>query len=78
MRCRVLKAGPRITLFCVKTGPICLIFLFLRISFTLQKEQDFFKYKSKNEKVVLKTGPILLRNMLGPVLKHNLGPILNI
>ena len=70
-----LKAGPRFALFCVNNWSEFLFFcVFLKISFSLQKEDDFSKSKAppppkKNDpKVVLKTGPILLRNILGPIL----------
>ena len=58
----------------LKTGPFfcCFVFLFLEISFSLQKEEDFFKKKKTTKQkqdpfLALKTCPSLLRNILGPV-----------
>ena len=54
-------------------------FLFLKISFSLQKEEYLFNKKTNDLNVVLKIGPILLRNMLGPVfiLTQPWGPVFN-
>ena len=47
------------------------LILFSKISFSLQKEEAFWKTSKKQQKNThfykLKTGPIMLRNMLGPV-----------
>ena len=45
-----LKSGPIFALFKVKSGPICFVcfaFLFSRISFSLQKEEEFWKTNPK-------------------------------
>ena len=70
----------------LKTGPIFLFFLFflfLKISFSLQKEEDFSKKEEKQKKkqttfLALKTGPILLRNILGPVFNASLDQFLTL
>ena len=70
----------------LKTGPIFLfffVFLFLKISFSLQKEEDFSKKRRKTNKkkktfLALKTGPILLRNILGPVFNASLDQFLTL
>ena len=66
--CRV-KHWSKVCLFCVKK--LVHFCLFLKISFSLQKEEDFSKKEEiKNDQfLVLKTGPILLRNILGQVFK---------
>ena len=70
----------------LKTGPIffCFVFLFLKISFSLQKEEDFSKKtkkktpKKKDPFLALKTGPILLRNIIGPVFNASLDQFLTL
>ena len=68
----------------VKTGPFFsfffFCFLFLKIAFSLQKEEDFSK-KTKQKKdpfLALKTGPILLRNILGPAFNASLDQFLTL
>ena len=64
----VLKTGP--SFFCF----FCFL-LSLKISFSLEKEEDFLKKAEKHNNgpiLVLKTGPIMLRNMLGPVFNTSL------
>ena len=72
-----------LALFVLKVGPIfCVLvfFLFLKISFHLQKEEDFSKTNKKinrkKNKNVLKTGPMLLHNILGPVFNTTLDQFL--
>ena len=54
--------------FCVKNWSK---FFFSKLLFSLQKEEEK-KNKKKNKHndpiIVLKTGPIMLRNILGPIL----------
>ena len=81
-----LKTGPIFALFEVKNWSIFLgflvFFLFLKISFSLQKEEDFWKTSKKTTKktqfLKLKTGPIMLRNILGPVFNFNLDQFLTL
>ena len=60
------------------------VFLFLKISFSLQKEEDFSKKKrrkrnkNKTTFLALKAGPILLRNILGPVFNASLDQFLTL
>ena len=69
----------------LKTGQLfCFfVFLFLKISFSLQKEEDFSKKEEEKETkkttfLALKTGPILLRNILGPVFNASLDQFLTL
>ena len=54
----------------------------MKISFSLQKEDDSSKKRRKRNKkttlLALKTGPILLRNMLGPVFNASLDQFLTL
>ena len=56
--------------------------MFLKISFSLQKEEDFSKKAKKTKKndpfLALKTGPILLRNIIGPVFNASLDQFLTL
>ena len=69
-----LKTGPIFAFSSVKNWSnfFCFsFFVFLKISFSLQKEEDFSKKTKKKTKKIdpflaLKTGPILLRNIIGP------------
>ena len=75
-----LKTGPIFAFSSVmKTGPI---FLFVKISFSLQKEEDLSKKRRKRNKkttfLAFKTGPILLRNILGPVFNASLDQFLTL
>ena len=73
-----LKAGPICAILVLKAGPNFLffcVFLFLKISFSLQKEENLSKKEkeTKNDPfLALTTGPILLRNILGPVFNASL------
>ena len=82
-----LKTGPRFALFKVKNWSIFLVFFFLVFFFfifenlILPAERRGFLKKNKQKQqqkktqfLKLKTGPIMLRNILGPVL---LGPVFN-
>ena len=66
----------------LKTGPFFFVFLFSKISFSLQKEEDFEKQAKKKQQkkqfLKLKTGPIMLRNILGPVFNFNLDQFLTL
>ena len=70
----------------LKTGPIdFLIFYFWKSHSPLQKEEDFWTKKTsktttttKIQFLKLKTGPIMLRNILGPVFNFNLGQLLTL
>ena len=81
-----LKTGPRFALFKVKNWSIFFVFfvfLFSKISFSLQKEEDFWKTSQKKQQkktqfLKLKTGPIMLRNILGPVFNFNLDQFLTL
>ena len=66
---------------------VVFVLLFTEISFYLQKEEDLSKTSKTNNQTKqlnktqfykLKIGPIMLRNMLGPVFKLMLGPVFNI
>ena len=47
--------------------------LFLKISFSLQKEEDKNKQKTTQNTISkLKTGPMMLRNILGPMFNLDL------
>ena len=55
----------------------------MKISFFLQKEEDFLKNKptkitKKTQFLKLKTGPLMLRNMLGPIFNFNLDQFLTL
>ena len=75
-----LKTGPIFAfLWLVHCFLFYLFFLFLKISFYLQKEEDFSKKKKRRKIIqtndpflVLKAGPTLLRNILGPVFNASL------
>ena len=75
-----LKTGPIVAFFVLKNWSK--FFCFLKISLSLQKEEDFKKKKKKETKndpiLVLKTGPILLRNILGPVFNASLDQFLTL
>ena len=71
-----LKSGPRFAFLKVKTGPICcfcfLLFIFEHL--ILPTERRGFLKKNKQTKTTkethvykLKTGPIMLHNILGPI-----------
>ena len=67
-----LKSGPFFAFLKVTGQMFCLFFVFWfsKISFSLHKEEDFSKTCKNNPKkhfYKLKTGPIMLRNMLGPI-----------
>ena len=66
----------------LKNGPFGGGFLFLKITFSLQKEEKFRKLSKQNNKKThfykLKIGPIMLRNILGPALNNLLGPVVNL
>ena len=70
----MLKTGPFFCFFC--------FFLFLKISFSLQQEEDFSKKRRKGKQkktfLALTTGPILLRNILGPVFNASLDQFLTL
>ena len=79
-----LKTGPMFAFSSVKNWSIFLfffVFLVLKISFSLQKE-IFQKKKKKKQKqdpfLALKTGPILLHNILGPVFNASLDQFLTL
>ena len=59
------KAGPMFPFYTLKIGP----FIFSRITFSLQKEEVSLTPppKKKTQFYKLTFGPIMLRNMLGPV-----------
>ena len=67
-----LKSGPTFAFLVLKAGPS--FFLFLKISVSLQKEEDKKRRKNKNNNPILalKTGPIMLRNILGPIFNASL------
>ena len=79
-----LKTGPIFAFSSVKNwSKFFFVFLFLKISFSLQKEEDFSKTnekytKTKDPFLALKTGPILLRNILGPVFNASLDQFLTL
>ena len=59
------------------------VFLFLKISFSLRKDENFSgikkKKKPKNDPIlVLKTGPLMLSNMLGPTFNTSLDQFLTL
>ena len=63
-------------------GPMFVAFLSLKFSVSLHKEEDFQlkRHPPPKKKVVLKTGPIMLRNILKVTwtgFEHNLGPDFN-
>ena len=60
----------------LETGPSFV----LKISLSLQKEEDFQKQiNNKNDPILeLKTGPILLRNILGPIFSASLDQLLTL
>ena len=69
-----LKSGPIFAFFSVKNWSIfCVFFENLILP---AKRRGFFQEEKRNTKndpfVALKTGPILLRNILGPVLNASL------
>ena len=74
----MLKTGPCWSIFFL----FFFVFLFLKISFSLQKEEDFSKTWRKRNKqypsLALKIGPILLRNILGPVFTASLDQFLTL
>ena len=77
-----LKNWSNFSLFKVKNWSIlCFLFLFLKISFSLQKG-GFLKNKQKTTTkthfLKLKTGPIMLRDMLGPFFNFNLDQMLTL
>ena len=70
----------------LKSGPIFLFFwgfYFSKISFSLQKEEDFWKTRQKKQPkktqfLKLKSGPIMLRNIIGPLFNFNLAHFLSL
>ena len=58
----------------LKTGPCCCFFCFFGNLILPAERRGFFKKKNKETKknpfLALKTGPVLLRNILGPVFFH--------
>ena len=65
----------------LKTGPICLFFIFENLILPAER-RGFLKNKQKQQQktqfLELKTGPIMLRNILGPVLNFNLDQFLTL
>ena len=55
-------------------------FLFLKISFSLQKKEEFWKQKQakQQQNLKLKAGPIMLRNILGRIFNFNLDQFLTL
>ena len=56
-------------------------FYFSKISFSLQKQEDFWKTRQKQQKtqiLKLKSGPITLRNIIGPLFNFNLAHFLTL
>ena len=78
-----LRTGPIFALFKVKNWSSFSFWFFLKISFSLQTEDGFWK-QAKNKKkththlLKLKTGPIMLHNILGPIFNFNLDHILTL
>ena len=78
-----LKTGPIFALFKAKNWSIFLFFLFLIFENLIlpAERRGFLKNKQKQQKkhiLKLKTGPIMLRNMLGPVFNFNLDQFLTL
>ena len=72
-----LKTGPIFALFKVKTGPF-FVFLFLPCRKKRIFEKQAKKTTKKTQFLLLKTGPIMLRNILGPVFNFNLDQFLTL
>ena len=69
-----LKAGPIFAFYKLITGPMFLLFLFVCFENLVlpADRRGFFKNKQQNNQkntqfYRLKTGPIMLRNILGPI-----------
>ena len=68
-----LKTGPRFPFYKLKTGPFVLfVFAFFQKSHSPCRKKRIFEKQAKNNQkkthlYKLKTGPIMLRNILGPV-----------
>ena len=82
---KLIKGGPIFALFKVKKWSIFLFLFFLlfsKILFSLQKEEDLWKTSPKTTKktqfVKLKSGPIMLRNIIGPLFNFNLDHLLTL
>ena len=79
-----LKTSPIFALFKVKNWSICFVFFFIFENLILPAERkSFFENKQKQQQtktqfLKLKTGPIMLRNILGPVFNFNLDQFLTL
>ena len=81
IRCKV-KVGPMFALLEITIGPSVLCFLFLKLLFSLQRGEYFWQNKQKQQQktkfTMLKIGPSLLRNILGPIFKFDLDQFLTL
>ena len=76
-----LKIGPLFAIFKSKSGPF-FVFLFWKFYSPCRKKRIFEKQAKQQQKktqfLKLKTGPIMLRNILGPVFNFNLDQFLTL